>query len=217
MGLMRWPRLAGSPISAWVCRYGLGFVNLGLGVGLCRSRRGGGVVCVIEGKYYTTSRPSLQNWVWCPPGFALSHPFFFLYISIAYTLQFKFFWFKYGQNVLVEDEILASKFSGKLHLFNIFNKKKSAEMSCSTSVTVFANSLFVIFFFFIFYDHCNHLRCNSLVLISFFIDKDQDEMQLPNCQHIDRSELLTYWQIYESYCKCKEKKKCYEEREKKLK
>ena len=95
----------------------------------------------------------------------------------------------------MEDEILAAKFSGKLHLFNIFDKKKSAEMSCSTSVIVFANSLFVMFcvFFFFFFDgHCNHLRCNSLVLISFFIDKDQDEMQLLNCQHIDRSELLTY-------------------------
>ena len=54
----------------------------------------------------------------------------------------------------MEDEILAAKFSGKLHLFNIFDKKKSAEMSCSTSVIVFANSLFVMFcvlcFFFFF-------------------------------------------------------------------
>jgi hypothetical protein len=32
MGLMRRPELAGLPISAWVCRYGLGFVDLGLGL-----------------------------------------------------------------------------------------------------------------------------------------------------------------------------------------
>ena len=60
MDLMRWPGLAGSPISAWVCRsrpeladlgLGLGLLNdLGLGVGLCRSRHGGGAVGVIEGR-----------------------------------------------------------------------------------------------------------------------------------------------------------------------
>ena len=60
MGLMRRPGLVGSSISAWVCRYGLGFVDLGLGlgllddlglgVGLCQSRRGGGAVGVIEGR-----------------------------------------------------------------------------------------------------------------------------------------------------------------------
>jgi hypothetical protein len=47
-------------ISAWVCRYGLGFADLslglhllddlGLGMGLCRSQRGGGAVGVIEGR-----------------------------------------------------------------------------------------------------------------------------------------------------------------------
>ena len=57
---MRRARLVGSPISAWVCRYGLGLAylgvglglldDLGLGVGLYRSRRGGGAVGVIEGR-----------------------------------------------------------------------------------------------------------------------------------------------------------------------
>ena len=34
MGLMRRPGLVGSPISALVCQYGLGFADLGLGLGL---------------------------------------------------------------------------------------------------------------------------------------------------------------------------------------
>jgi hypothetical protein len=34
MGLMRRLGLVGSPMSAWVCRYGLGFADLGLGLGL---------------------------------------------------------------------------------------------------------------------------------------------------------------------------------------
>ena len=60
MGLIRRPGLVGSQISAWVCRYRLGFAdldlglglldNLGLGMGLCQSWRGGGAVGVIEGR-----------------------------------------------------------------------------------------------------------------------------------------------------------------------
>ena len=92
---------------------------------------------------------------------------------------------------------------------SIFSIRKNLQKWVAAPLLLYLQTLFFFFccvlcvLFLCFYDdHCKHLLCNSLVLISFFINKDQDEMQLLNRQHIDRCELLTCWQIYESLRGC---------------